>query len=40
LRPGDEVRFLLVKEQDAEEVAARRREVLAKWLRRIAVAVG
>jgi 5-oxoprolinase (ATP-hydrolysing) subunit C len=40
LRPGDEVHFQLVKEQDAEEVAARRREVLAKWLRRIAVAVG
>jgi 5-oxoprolinase (ATP-hydrolysing) subunit C len=40
LRPGDEVRFQLVKEQEAEEAAARRREELAKWLRRVAVAVG
>jgi biotin-dependent carboxylase-like uncharacterized protein len=40
LRPGDEVRFQLVKEQEAEEAAANRREALAKWLRRIAVAVG
>jgi 5-oxoprolinase (ATP-hydrolysing) subunit C len=40
LRPGDEVRFQRVTEEEAEGAAARRREVLHRWLRRIAVAVG
>ncbi|HKB05904.1 MAG TPA: biotin-dependent carboxyltransferase family protein [Gemmataceae bacterium] len=40
LRPGAGVRFQLVQEQEAEEAAGRRREELARWLRRIAVAVG
>lgn len=40
LRPGDEVGFRLVSEDEAEAAAARRREALRKWLRRIAVAIG
>jgi antagonist of KipI len=40
LRPGDEVRFVRVTEAEAEAMAAARREVLRKWLRRIAVAIG
>jgi biotin-dependent carboxylase-like uncharacterized protein len=35
LRPGDEVRFQLVKEDEAEAAAAVRRDRLRKWLRRI-----
>jgi antagonist of KipI len=37
LRPGDEVRFQKVTEVAAEGAAARAREVLRKWLRRIAL---
>jgi len=40
LRPGDELRFVRVTEEEAEAAAAQRREELRKWLRRIAVAVG
>jgi antagonist of KipI len=40
LRPGDTVHFTSVTEQEAEEVAAERREHLRKWLRRIAVGIG
>jgi allophanate hydrolase subunit 2 len=40
LRPGDEVRFERVTEEEAEAAAAERRAALGKWLRRIAVAVG
>jgi antagonist of KipI len=39
LRPGDEVRFVRVTEADAEAAAAGRREVMRRWLRRIAVAL-
>ena len=39
-RPGDEVRFVRVTEEEAEAASAERREVLRKWLRRIAVALG
>jgi len=35
LRPGDEVRFQRVTEDEAEAEAARRRERLARWLRRL-----
>ena len=34
-RPGDEVRFEKVTEATAEEAAARQRDSLRKWLRRI-----
>jgi 5-oxoprolinase (ATP-hydrolysing) subunit C len=40
LRPGDEVRFVRVTEAEAEAAAAERREILRKWLRRIAMAIG
>jgi antagonist of KipI len=40
LRPGDEVRFVRVSENDAEAAAAERRGELRKWLRRVAVAIG
>jgi biotin-dependent carboxylase-like uncharacterized protein len=40
LRPGDEVRFVRVTEAEAEAAAAGRREVMRRWLRRIAVAIG
>jgi allophanate hydrolase subunit 2 len=39
LRPGDQINFTLVTEQEAEAAAAGRREALQKWLRRIAVAI-
>jgi antagonist of KipI len=39
LRPGDEVRFRLVSEEEAEQAAAERRDLLQKWLKRIAVAI-
>src|SRR5262245_14253004 len=35
MRPGDEVRFTIVKEDEAEAATAFRRDRLRKWLRRI-----
>ena len=39
LRPGDVVRFKRATEEEAEAAAARRRDLLKKWLRRIAAAI-